>query len=1586
MHFTEQGKLHVALLDTMMKHGDPETAVLRMSDEYQAVMQDISELILDGTIAREDYAVIMGYLETQAIRAALDGSDRFAKFEKPADYFANLVIREMDPAKGAKWVAESRIPTGAAAGKVGKKALRELSLDSNQLRHLSEFFRNGDIEALFTKLDINDPSHPLRTLMGDQWLNRLYREFDNVMEPAAGGKTVPILTDRGKAQLANALNLYFERGAGSVGSLYRYFTDFQSRFGVYWTRIASESETIGTKLEIRDKFFKVFDPVKVLEDDAISIAARGFKVPPTVIVRSDVGALREGKVGLRGRRHEFWDVEFQPDMVRHALGITEDVEEMSAADLFARAVGYAVGEQFKRQIGTAKLESLTPRSHVAPERVDSIKRAVGARMAKTLGTTQETLLNADGAAYSLNEMQQARMRVFLRQLVNEPLAKIVPERVFSIDADLSTITKVEMSKITEAITDIEAGVFSAKTQYSMAIPESVGKALWVAIRSSVDRAAGGSEVIAEWRAQIRKSFVVPDELKNVIGPAQKEVVEKHLMRLERAGADVLEWAKKAFREDKDITIEDMFDKLRSHLKPPVDVDLVDEIGGHAIQFRKMAEEDLDVIRVHDGGEQTLIVQDLGADRRPARIGYLDLIEEFTTAEKERQAVYYEAQRTAKAKGKAFKEPRPSPILAGKGDDITATEFAARGVELPEGMKKLDFLLKDTTIKRMQALVVGSEKLVDDLSDELFESFSILERYRGQNAQRFSNEERRAIGKALEKVRDALSLRREQILHRGKKIMVGLGGEPTKAVLMNVDPRQVMDIYKKFYSGDWETMMREWLQHQKGLETGLEDIGGMGRRKLPQYRVNEAYLGLIVRLRAYEIMGDLADDMVRYGMPADMKKFSKPKPILNPFGEVVASPIDAENKYWERVRFYVEQELNFSMTRVEERLYKLEEGGEETLVAKRMREPQAPGRELWAEAEAGPEYAAMKGGIIGNPHDFHAYSTAMEIIARYGHRYRPEEFVEYVFPSGQKGILPKQLVTEIDAAIDRASPIGTARIGTIPTGRADVAGSPIGVEPQMTISKQAESGVLRFVDFVANHFPVTMQHLKMGVTTGIMVPNPAYFFGVGMGGMLQLYQGMGPVGTARSIFKNNGMTTAVVARMWKDGDFAPGNPILIAKDGTPYTADQITELAQMYGLKSGFIFAEAPQTLAKQMNKLRAKGINKVYWSAAEWQRTLIEAATAMDNYYRVSVFVDALERGENAASAAKLARKVAFDYADLTEVEKSTFRTIFMFYSYMRKNMDLFWDTVLTNPDRIIGQLRLMRGVQNAYIEEDTEIRLFERDYAKTRLAVAFKKAGADTHMVDKWMYITPPVPAYDAWGVLIELMSALEGDPDAQRYIVTQINPWAQAPFVIAGQKDFFYNKDINRFNQVPPLLVHLDRTLWGGMFSEAMKIEATPQVDLSRRYVEGEEYAGYYHAKNGRLWWLWKNAIQFPLAGRSMDTLSYIDRANLGPIELLANISRSIHEYGATKGLWDRNKKLSWIHRDEMGPRTGLSRTDEILGLLGIKPFPIPTSRAAHQKILFRWQEAIGKKRFEEERTSPQSTIRRRVKVPKDSPTDEW
>jgi len=1562
-HFKESSKLHAALIEIMMKHGDPETAALRKTQPYIKLSEQVADLISDGIIATEDYPVIMGYLETQAIRAALSGEDAFKKFKKPEDFFAGLRVEKLDPRAAmtegpvSKRITLTEPIEGALTWQIYSSD--GLGLNSGQTKQLANFFKNGDIEELFVAGN-TDARSALRTLMGDSWVDKLYKQFDHKMVDSQYGFQIPMLTRKGEESLRNAINAFFAQGAATSGNLTRYFADFQSRFGVYWTRIAAEAETIGTRLEIRDKFHKVFNAFDIYKNDAIAMAPRAYRVPKTVVIRTGVEGIREGRVAAAGRRGEYWDIDFNPAYVRQGLGITDDLTEMSAAELFARSVAYVVGEHFKRQIGPTKLIQITPRSLVTVERFQSISKAVRARMASVLGEMTDKMFNAEGlidgkkvvgGVYEFNEMQQARLRVFLRQLSNEPMGKIIPEKLLGVDADLSKVAGKDFLAIAEAMADIEAGVFSRRTHVSVAIPESLGKSLWIAIRDGADRAAISSELIADWRMKLKTAFEVPDELKHVVGPAQRETIDKHLMMLDQAGRDVFGWAAEAMKGNKDITMDMVFEQLRTHLTAPVAVEKVDALMGHQVLYPALkAGEDVTKIK--------------------PKKGYITLLEEFTTAERTRHTAHTLAER--EAKGTQFVEPEIDEILIGKGEEITADAWA---MEIEEAGSKLDFLLRPTTIAEMQSIVSRTGRGIDGLTEELTEAFNVLELHRGKNALKLQNAERMALGKAIERIRDAMLRRQEQIIARGKKIAIGLSGEPNLNILRNVEDLNFAQLYKGFYTGGkgWEDLMT-WLGSQKGLESGLETR--KGKASLPRYRVTEAFLGLMVRMRAYEIMGDMADDMIRYGMPSDLKKFSKPQSIISPSGELVASPIGTENLFWQRVKWYVEQDLNFSMTRTEERLYKIDvESGEEVVAAKRVRQPQAPPRELYPETY---EVRGPTGGVMGNPADFRAYSMAQEIIARYGHRYRPEGFEIYTFPSGQQGLVPAALVREIDNAFDRAASIGTARTGVVPGLRADVIGSPLGIEPVLSKALQMEANVGRALDFWGLHFPVTMKHMKMGVTSGIFVPNPAYFFGVGMGGMLQMYQGMGAVGAARSIFKHNGMTMAVVSRLWKDGDLAVGNPILVAKNGMSYTADQITELAHMYGLKSSFIFSEAPQTLAKNMNRLRAKGINKIYWSADEWQRTLIESATAMDNYYRVSVFVDALNRGESAASAAKLARKVAFDYADLTEIEKKWFRNIFMFYSYMRKNMDLFWDTILTNPGRILGQLRVMKGVQNAYIEEDTEIRLFERDYAKARLAIAFRKATVDTHMVDKWMYITPPVPAYDAWGLISELTMALAGDPGAQRYMATQINPWAQAPFVLAGQKEFFYDKDINRYNPVPPFIMHLDDTILGGTFREIFGIVPRPHLDPSRRYVEGQEYGGYWHAQNGRLWWLWKNTLQFPGAGRSMDTMSYLDRANLGPMELLANITRSMHEHGVDVGAWEKSKHLTEINK-QMGPRTGLTETDELLGLLGIKPFPIPTSQAAHQKILNKWLMDIGKKRHEKELVQPERMYKRRSKLPR-------
>ena len=1580
IHFSESGKLHVALLDIMMKYGDPETAALRVTPEYRAVAADVSKLIDDGLLPVSDYAVVMGYLEAQAIRTAVDGSKRMSRFRVPTDYMRNVVVRRLDD---GGWRIEARIPESGT--KVGKKPAKDLGLTSQQARNIAEFFRKGNVEDIFTKYDPEDLNNPIRLLMGDGWLKTLYKQFDHTTVKHRGGREVSTLTDKGKAQLRDSLNTFFDLqgngvnpgGSGKVGGVYRFYHDFQTRFGNQWVRIKSESAAIGTNIETKAKLDNIFDANRIYEDDAVAIMidesdvrGRQYAGPVKVIIAADAEEqIRAGAVAATGRQKEFWDVNFQPEDVRQALGVTDDIDEMPADELFSRAVGYVVGEHFKRNVSSADFTRMTARTIVPSAKVDSITRAVQARIASVMGTTTDNVFDANATmkidgkevkgVFVLSDYQQASMRVFLRQIANEPMSKTIPARLFEVGEDISKISNEEWGAITHALTDIEAGVFSRVTTYSEAIPESVGKAMWNAIKSLGDRAADSEMYLAENIAQLRNAFVVADDMKNTFGPAQRSIIDVGLMKLESAPRDVLNWAKEAMRGNKDLSMAGMFQQMRKQLTPPVEVSQVDKIGGHVIARPRPKKDGTT-------GEWRF-PPDI-----PAKRGYIDLLEEFTDAERARQVDFSEAEKAAKAEGKTVTIPKEPDILVGKGAPVAADEFA---FSINEAGSKAEFLLKPETLSDMQlTLLSGGRKMTPELS----EAFKILEVYGAKGFKSLSHAERMAMGKAIEHVRDAFVGRWQQIVVRGNKLLVAFAGTPGSAILTNIHPAQAAEVYKLFYSGKWTEILQN-LAVKKALETGLETVGGKGgRRRLPRYRVTEAFLSAMVRMRAYELLDDLADEMVRNGMPGDIKKFSKPEPVLNPFGDPVASPIGAESHFWKRVKFYIEQELNFSMMRAEEQIKKIDpDTGQEVVADRRTIEPQAPGRELYPES--GPDYATVKGGVMGNPHDFRAYSRAQEILARYGHRARPEQFELYTFPSGQQGLVPRQLITEIDSALERAANIGTARAGSIPELRADRLGSPVDIEPIISTPKKFEDTILRFVEFVREKFPVGYQMTKMGVTSGIIVPNPAYFFGVGMGGGLQLYQGAGAVGAARTLFKHNGMTSAVITRMWKDGDYAPGNPVLVAKNGMVYTADQITELAQMYGLKSSYVLSESPQSLARAMNKLRSKGINKVYWSAAEWQRTLIESATAMDNYYRVSVFVDALNRGESAASSAKLARKVAFDYADLTDVEKKTFRTVFMFYSYLRKNMDLFWDTLLTNPGRVIGQMRATKGIHNAYIEEDTEVRLFERDYAKTRLSIAFRDAGVKEHMTDKWMYMTPPIPAYDAFGFIAELVGAVSGDADSLAYMAQQVNPWLSALPILVTQKDFFYQKDLNQYNPVPPWMAHIDATLLGNSLRVGFGIEEVQQIDLSRRYVEGDEYSGHYRAMNGRTWWIFKNLVQTPGFGRSMDTISYLDRANLGPMEVLAKVSRMIHEQGATLGAWERNKYLSRIHADMYAPRTGLTETDELLGLIGIKPFPVPTSEAASQKIIKAWELYLGKAAFEARLTEEERAIQRRYVGPK-------
>jgi hypothetical protein len=308
-------------------------------------------------------------------------------------------------------------------------------------------------------------------------------------------------------------------------------------------------------------------------------------------------------------------------------------------------------------------------------------------------------------------------------------------------------------------------------------------------------------------------------------------------------------------------------------------------------------------------------------------------------------------------------------------------------------------------------------------------------------------------------------------------------------------------------------------------------------------------------------------------------------------------------------------------------------------------------------------------------------------------------------------------------------------------------------------------------------------------------------------------------------------------------------------------------------------------------------------------------------------------------AAAALARKTGYDYAALTKFEKTYARRGIMFYSYMRKNMDLFWDTVLINPERILGQIRMLNGIQTAFLEDDPQIVL--QDYQQGRLPLFFKNTAINTHKYSQTMFITPPLPMMDALNFYIDMFDiAKYGDDDAIRGMATRTAPWVQGPFVMATGKDIFWDKELNEYNKVPAWLVELDRALTGGSLVHGLfDIQYRPHRDPSKADISGESEQGWFHARNGRAWWVWRNLFQFPMAGRSMDTITYLDRSNLGAVEAAVRASRAYRRLGVELGVLEEVPEMRT--GDTFGPRTGISSIQEFLGFLGFKPVMVPTLR---------------------------------------------
>ena len=1388
----------------------------------------------------------------------------------------------------------------------------------------------------------------LSKFMGEKWTQGFVRHFETTRDDA--GRF--ILTERGERQAARSFEYYIRSATSTHGGLKRYLDQAYLTLQDYWAKIRGQVSILPP--EVRNFFDRFLRPELRYESDAIKLTQKATrKHPKTFLAETAQERLLAEVQPRKAKQRAFWAVNKDPRVVRAELGIQEGQTHIDPTELLVSAVGYIAAEQSKKLLGPERIFMITPRSMVPEKRRKAVQKRMADRIHTAIGAPfpgwrairnkagdiiipeaeRPTLtagrrwqddkmdLGAEVGWHELDPAQQAGMKVLAQDLARHPMGNVVPDRLLVPDADLSTMFQDEWASVIEAVSDIEAGAGAKRAHYSEEIDPSMAYALWNAMKSGVVDLSDSSESVDRLVKNMRRMFKLEEFAGGNLGPVYSQVLQKNIRMMEGAPREILLIVRDALKNEKELTLQQVFVKLKNTLRPPVDPSVVDDIMG------------------------TINLEHIDPKMTSKTTGLLEFLREWTGAEKAR--LYSESTE------------KSSDFLSGKEQMGPGYHFATG----EEGMSKVEYIISNHHM--FERVLAASSRYTENQRMNILQplrryAMSLEEAKAGGKSGldwigELTDDDLVSLGDVFGHIEMALESAHNRITEVGNWIAIAAAGERDAAILLNMTVKEKAAFYKWFYQGDFVKIFDRMLD--KGREAGhVVD-------KFTSYQINQALLNMIVRLRAYELMGDTSRDLARYGLMTDVTELGKDLPLFDAVTKAYTG--FRRDAHIDMVQFYIQMHLNYQAT---ELLYQktvdvLAPDGTptgETRVTWTSRPPDAPaseeGKSMLSPQRA--EYAKRQGWkqdprIPGNMHEMAAYTEAMEILDRVGVKLSTEAWERVTFHDGTESLMPAGAAREYYDALDRLAEVGTARSGAAPArsfligkqGRQALKERPTGVDVEQWGKVLAEGQLGKTIDEMMRLFPMTARHTRMGVTTGIFLPNPAYYIGVGIGAYYQMYEGMGPIGSLRAVATNNEMKMALIARKWREGEYKRYAKPIPTKSGETLTVDMLDMETDLYGMKSGFTYAETQRGVEALMQKefrvARRGPLGKAMAKVFDQDR-LIETSTAIDNYFRLSAYVDARVRGATPHAAAELARKTGLDYAALTEFEKTYMRSTILFYSYFRKNMDLFWDTLLTNPERIIGQMRLVRGIQQIALEEDPEVVL--KQYAQTRLPVGFKDAAANQHVLNQWMYIVPPLPYQDAILWPLNFIDSLKGDNEAIRGLVGHVAPWWQAPFVFAQEKDIFWGKELELYNRVPTWLVEWDLNMTGGMLvKDVFDVQLRAHADQSKRDTKGMER--WYHARNGKMWWIWRNLMQIPTAGRSMDTISAIDRANLGPVEWMNAKTKELGRGWDPAS--DRRMRPSDFSEDTMSPRRGLEWYDEFLGLMGIRPMPIEHGFIAGKKI---------------------------------------
>jgi len=802
--------------------------------------------------------------------------------------------------------------------------------------------------------------------------------------------------------------------------------------------------------------------------------------------------------------------------------------------------------------------------------------------------------------------------------------------------------------------------------------------------------------------------------------------------------------------------------------------------------------------------------------------------------------------------------------------------------------------------------------------------------------------------------DGVQRRAQAISDRAGEIGVAMSGVLDAGIMENFDTfERKVELYAAFFDGKWDTLFD--LGAQVGLTVALENFGDYKKK----YSQAEALLAMVGRMRAQELMTQFSERLAMYGVGGDMAALTADYPI---------GSLSGRGSFQNRVEHYIAQIVNF---------------GE-------MPQVDSKGRRIY-------EPAPPTGG-----EDLAAFAKAHELMAQWGFKFGKGGWKVHVLPDGTKMLLPEMVADNLNDAVQRQTGLagafrdvdasrapGKENVFDVPltkrqaeaaakaakqqkvnTAVGAVVGGVAGATVGMPLVGAGLGAVVgrdfnKALTVLSEKLPVSLAYLKIGITTGIGLPNVPYYVANAFGGFMQALMGVGSKQTIRMLIQNPGFVAGVVTELFGSEYFHLSAKPIITADGRVFTVREAARLAEAEGLSGSFIQAETVRAVADDLRDMEPTFVNKMMKYPSMWQDLLMKLTAAIDNTYRVSAFVDEVRLGKSAAEAAETARNIAFDYTALTDFEKSTMRQVIMFYSYLRRNTDLFFDTLLTNPGRISAQLRTINHANETLLDGEADLVL--PDYLRGRWMLTMRDAAEDSYSSGRVAVLAPQMPLMDVIGNITNILNV--GSEESQRALIGRFTPWMQAPFVLGLGIEPFSGRELGSYDKVPRFLYELDMLTTGGTLVRGV-FNAEWQSNKDPSSNDSDETSGYFQARNAKAYWIWRNLLEFPGAGRSLSTLEAMDRADLGVVEFAVNQAREYRQEGGSDldafflkvqsaipsiltedstmpPLSDPNRYVIPPQEDLIAPRQGMTHMDEVRSWVGVRSVRVDNPAVALDRI---------------------------------------